>query len=42
MTQADELERLGLVAAPEAVAQPLRIAPARVTTDRQQPQMAEL
>ena len=28
---ADELEQLGLVAAPEAVAQPLRIAPARVS-----------
>ena len=31
MADADELDRLGLVAAPEVVAQPLRIAPARVS-----------
>jgi hypothetical protein len=32
LADADELDRLGLVAAPEVVAQPLRIAPARVST----------
>jgi hypothetical protein len=31
LADADELDRLGLVAAPEVVAQPLRIAPARVS-----------
>jgi hypothetical protein len=31
LANADELERLGLVAAPEIVAQPLRIGPARVS-----------
>ena len=41
VTSAAELERLGLVAEPETVAQPLRMSPARSRPGRQ-PQMAEL
>jgi hypothetical protein len=42
LADADELDRLGLVAAPEIVAQPLRIAPARVSpgTNRKWPSYA--